>query len=250
MKELEADIRKKALKFRHSNGLGATEPINLQSLIMKLGILAVFRNLGSEFSGMAQIKQGYKFMMINSGHSLGRQNFTICHEIYHLCIQENFDAMVCKAGEFPNDDEVELAADFFASHFLIPEEGVFQLIPIEEIGKDKISLQTILFIEHYYGCSRMALLRTLKKRGIISGKAFNSFSFRVIPTALENGYDRRLYATDSNDAVETIVGDYGQLAKRVYDAGLLNETSYFNALHDAGVTIGNSEIIERADEEC
>ena len=31
-----------------------------------------------------------KFMLINANHSIGKQNFSIAHELYHLFVQENF----------------------------------------------------------------------------------------------------------------------------------------------------------------
>ena len=77
-------IRKEASEFRMSRGFGNTEPIPLKNLLIKLKIIAVFKNRSENFSGMA-IKAGdFRFMLINSSHSIGRQNFSSCHELYHL----------------------------------------------------------------------------------------------------------------------------------------------------------------------
>ena len=40
------------------------------------------------------------FILINSDHSIGRQNFSICHELYHLYKDEDFHPHHSYAGMF------------------------------------------------------------------------------------------------------------------------------------------------------
>jgi Zn-dependent peptidase ImmA (M78 family) len=83
-------LQKAASDFRIRNGIGACEPIRMKSWLPKLGVLALFRSMSDNFSGMA-IKHGvHRFIVINSNHRVSKQHFTIAHELYHLFVQEEF----------------------------------------------------------------------------------------------------------------------------------------------------------------
>ena len=120
---------KKANQFRIDQGLGSSEPVNLKSLFIKLGIVAVFKKMSEPFSGMSIKVNNNSFILINSNHPVGRQNLTICHEFFHLYVQDNFQSKTCNTGEFNIKDKTEYEADRFAAFFLMPEDGVLNLIP-------------------------------------------------------------------------------------------------------------------------
>ena len=89
MKPNKFIIEKQVSAFRTDNGLSASEPVTLKSLLLKLNILTVFRPLSDNFSGMClKDNSGHRFMLINSNQPRGRQHFTIAHELYHLFIEE------------------------------------------------------------------------------------------------------------------------------------------------------------------
>jgi Zn-dependent peptidase ImmA (M78 family) len=93
---IEVEIEKKAFAFRQQNGLSSAEPIRLKSLLLKNNVLTLFKPLSDSFSGMAvKIDDHNRFMMVNCEQSLGKQHFTIGHELYHLFIQENFKSQKC-----------------------------------------------------------------------------------------------------------------------------------------------------------
>ena len=137
-------LEKKVIEFRRFAGLSETDPIRFKSLLSKLNVITVFRDLSAEFSGMALKVEENRFILINSAHSLGKQHFTICHELYHLYVQENFSSMVCSVGQFNSALGEEFNADRFASILLMPESAIKELIPDQELSKDKIQLHTVL----------------------------------------------------------------------------------------------------------
>ena len=57
MKPNKFIIEKQVSEFRMDNGLSATEPITLKSLLLKLNILTVFRPLSDNFSGIGLITE-------------------------------------------------------------------------------------------------------------------------------------------------------------------------------------------------
>jgi Zn-dependent peptidase ImmA (M78 family) len=231
--------------FRQKNGLNLTEAIRIKSLLQKINILTIYLPLGNDFSGMAvnftTSENPKKFLLVNCNHTIGRQHFTICHELYHLFYQLNFKSEKSNAGTFnKSGDPEEYKADLFASYLLLPTNGVLQMIPESERIKNKITLKTILSIEHYYSCSRNALLNRLISLGLISREAMLGFNKDVTKNATLYGYNTDLYQPGNQG---TIIGDYGTLARELFDKGIVSESSYFSLLEDLGIDLTQLDII-------
>ena len=239
----DIDLELKAIEFRQKNGLSQNEAIRLKSVLLKENILAVFLPLSKEFSGMAvrtenksEIK---RFILINSAHTLGRQHFTICHELYHLFYQDDFKSEKTIACKFDKKNyPEEYYADVFASNLLLPTNGVMQLIPAQERIKNQISLRTILAIEQYYSCSRNALLNKLERLKIADQTYLKQFKSNIIKNALLHGYNTDLYLF-GNEGV--IIGDYGSNASELFERGDISESAYFSLLEDIGIDLSNYE---------
>ena len=232
-------IEKQASSFRSDCGLNNDEPIRLKSLLQKLNVISIFSPLSDKFSGMAILAKvensKSRFMMVNSLQSMGKQHFTICHELYHLFIQTDFSSQICITGIFDKKaDKNEYYADVFASSLLLPKDGLLKFIPNEEISSKKISLQTILYIEQMYSCSRRALLYRLKTLKLISDEEYEKFTINVQKGAIENGYSTTLYKPGNNGVY---IGDYGVFARRLFDSERISESHYFSLLQDLGVDV-------------
>lgn len=249
MNSKERKLEQFAADFRRCNGLNPTEAIRLKSILIKNDILTAFMPLSNDLSGMAVKTNGNDstkhFILVNSKHTIGRQHFTICHELYHLYYQENFTSAKSQAGKFDKDGDIEeYKADVFASHLLLPEDGVFSMIPDTEWGKNKISLPTILKIEHYYSCSRSALLNRLLNMKLIDIQHKEHFNYDKRKNALLHGYNEDLYSPGNEGQ---IIGNYGNMAKELYDKGMVSESAYFSLLEDIGIDL--SDFDEKEDYE-
>lgn len=237
-KFFKSRIEAQAVDFRTKNGLSVHEAVNLESLLLYLNIITIFRPLDN-VSGMAlklsTDRSSKRFMLINSNHSVGRQNFTICHELYHLFIQQNFNYQICQTGLFDAKKDIEeYKADIFASYFLMPESGIFNLIPDIELDNNTVSLSTILKIEHYFSCSRTALLIRLKDLGLLSEDRLNAFRQNIKLSAYQHGYDNGLYEPT---LANHIIGDYGEKVKKLYDNETISESHYATLMEDIGINI-------------
>lgn len=241
-------LEKKAALLRQQFGYNNSEPIDLKSLLLRQGIITLFRSLGDDLSGMAlkvnQDNEIYRFILINREKSLGHQNFTICHELYHLFIQENFVSKICKTGKFDKRDTEEFNADLFASFFLLPEDGVFSNISDHEISNNHVMLSTILRIENMYGCSRKSLLIRLKDLNLITDDIFETYNSRITFNATQYGYAPYLYKKSPSDSA---IGNYGELAHKLYELGKISETKYYNLLELLGFNIEDVELINDED---
>lgn len=229
-------LQSEASQFRITHGIGPSEPIRLKSWLPKLGVVALFKPLSDNFSGMA-VKQGdQKFIIVNSEHRLSKQHFTVAHELYHLFIQKDFFAEVSHAGRFDKSDKIEYDADWFAAYLLMPEDGILSLIPKEELSKNKIKISTIVKIEQYFACSRTALLIRLQGLGLIDYPKYQQYTRNVAASAVMLGYDDTLYTKGNENLV---IGDYGTRAKNLFDKEVISESHFISLMNDISVDISN-----------
>lgn len=231
-------LEKKADYFRHQYGFGNNAPIDLKELVSnRLDVLTVFQPLNSDFSGMVT-KVGNnsdfsRYILINSNHTIGKQNFTICHELYHLFFQNNFTFQVCYTGKFAaQNDPEEYNADVFASFLLLPESGILEFIPDDELsGINKISLKTILQIEQHFKSSRAALLYRLRKSKIIDSNEYDKFSSNVGKGAQQHGYEDKIYKEGKQ---KEVWGNYERISRELFESGKISESYYHSLLFDIG----------------
>jgi len=243
-------IEKKANEFRLACGLGLSDPINIRSLLTRLNVITVFKPLRDNFGGVSikvnDVPDAKRFILVNSSRTIGNQNFTIAHECYHLFIQKEFSFSISPIGSFNNRSGEEYNADLFAAILLLPETGVKSLIPDAELSKNKISLKTILKIEQYFGTSRQALLFRLKQLSIIDHEPYDQYSQNVKRSALEHGFATDLYEPGNDNLV---LGDYGSLARELFDSEMISESHYYSLLIDLGMNVDEIEDLQNTTHE-
>ena len=232
-------VEKRASEFRQLNGLNDREPLHLKSLLQKLNVQTLFRPLGEQFCGMA-IKSGpHRFMLINSTQSVGRQHFTICHELYHLFIQENFAFQICMPGQFDYKVPEEYKADWFAAYLLVPRDGILsQINNTDELELNGIEIETIVRLEQFFACSRQALLIRLENVGMVDRAYVEPFKSDVRRSAALLGFSTGLYEPGNTGQH---YGDYGTIARRLFDDGKISESHYYALLKDVGVDLTTLE---------
>lgn len=235
-----------ANSLREEMNLKSKDPVRIHQILKEKNILAWFKELDKNFSGMAiRTKRDDKssvkyFMLINTAQSYAKQRFTACHELYHLLFQENFTSSQNNAGLFNKKAGEEYNADYFASCLLLPEMGLKELVPESEQKKDHISIGTLLKVEQNFKCSRKALLTRLKDLSWISSELFDVYSKSVKKSAIEYGYDTSLYNPTNKTE---LVGDYNLKARQLYDSGRISQAKYFSLLLDMGIDL-ESEVLD------
>jgi Zn-dependent peptidase ImmA (M78 family) len=238
------EIIRDAEKFRADNGLGSGDPIKIKSLLLRLNVQTFFLPLKDYISGMSVKAGQFNFMLINSNHSIGRQNFTILHECYHLFFQKDFESRICSSEKFDSKDQNEMKADWFAAFVLMPEKGIAELIPDNETNKDKISIPTLLYLEHYFGCSRTALLQRLKEMKLITEDFMSEYRQNIKYTAAMYGYETKLYEPGRE---KMFIGDYGSTAKQLYDEEKISQSHFISLMQDIGIDLDAEGFISAAE---
>ena len=225
------EIKKEADGFRKRHGLGSKDSINIKGLLLKLKVLTVYKPIHPNISGMAIKTDGHRFILINSNDTLGRQNFSVLHELYHLYVQESFEYSICSENGKTREEK---NADNFASLLLLPENGILDFVPADELKKKNVSLGTVLEIEHYYMCSRSALLNRLKGLKLLGAEQFQKYSENIISNARHYGYETDLYRPGNANLV---IGDYGKRAKLLFDKDIISESHFISLMKDINIDI-------------
>ena len=224
-------IEQQAIRIRTELGYGPKIPIRWRSLLSELGILTVFKPIEAGLSGaVINVDQNVsiKLMLINTNRSIGHQHSTIAHELYHLLVEPEVGSIV--SYDISNRRSArESNADMFASFFVLPTEGLKSLVPSNELKKDAIGIDTILKIEHYYACDRTTLAKRLKDIGLISKQRAEEVQTDPKREAIERGYPTDLYERGNHHLV---IGDYGVLARKLYDKEMISKTNYKSLLAD------------------
>lgn len=225
------EIEEKAVHFRNENGYGADAPIQLSSLLLKKNVITVFKPLSDKLSGMAIKAPGdIRFMLINRKQTIGRQHFSIGHELYHLFVQENFTTQKCNTGLFEGQTDIEEnKADYFAACLLLPENGIKQLVPPEERPrKNLISDATVFKIQQYYRLSVNAVIYRLVELGFVDPTYYDKFKNEKKAIARKLGYDMGLFEPREEDK---FIGNYGIIANDLFKKKKISESFYIELLN-------------------
>lgn len=225
------EVERLASKFRVENGYGATEPVHLTSLLLRKNVITIFRPLSPNFAGMAvKANDNLRFMLVNQNHSLGKQHFTIGHELYHLFMQEDFTSQRCITALFEKQEDVEeQKADVFAASLLLPATGITDLIPIaERRRKNMISAETIFMIQQYYGLSINAVIYRLWELEFVDKIYFDRYRWDKKSNAKKLGYDTSLYDPGNTGKV---IGDYGLIVNQLFKKKQISESWYLELLN-------------------
>lgn len=224
-------VENQVAKFRKITGLSDSEAVNLKSLLFKLNVLTIYRPLSDNFSGMSLKSGNKRFVLVNSNHPRCRQHFTIAHELYHLYFDPNPTPHNCMADGKKSD--IEQCADAFALMFLMPADGVRQMIPDDELMAGRVSLASVLRIGHYFSVSYSAVLNRLFDLRLIDRSERDSFKgYPVKKTAREYGYSTTLYEGGNENLV---IGDFGEKARKLFDEEKISEGHYLELLHKIGI---------------
>lgn len=230
----DSELEMKANLLRQEMNISFVRAISIHQILSEKKIIAYFYPMGERgLSGMAmalrsKTGENLRFMMVNSSHQYSRQRFTACHELYHLLFQENFNASIDNDTLHSKEVE-EKRANIFASYLLLPELGLRALTPIEQQKRDKITLDTILRLEHTFRCSRGVLLIRLKEMGWTSEAYIQPLFKNVTESARTYGYSLSLYQPTN---VTEIIGDYNLKARALLEHGTISLEKYVSMLND------------------
>jgi Zn-dependent peptidase ImmA (M78 family)/transcriptional regulator with XRE-family HTH domain len=185
-----------AMEERRRLGLGFGPLGDGPALLEAQGIRTGLIQMPSGVSGlMISDSSVGLFVVVNRDHRAVRQRFSWCHEYAHLLLDRAQMGHVSRESE--RNDLLEVRANVFAANFLMPEEGVRQLVGtlgkgsasrlhaevFDEIGVVPVDTRTaggsqdlqiydVVKLAHHFGVSVLSALYRLMNLRLITDKQF------------------------------------------------------------------------------
>jgi Zn-dependent peptidase ImmA (M78 family) len=240
----EVKARQLAIDTRLNLGFQSTENLDVYRAVGSLGITCIKRPLESNISGASIKTPKVKVILVNSSKTLGHQNFTIAHEIFHCLFDENLDNRACKTESFNKIADSEHVADLFATNLLMPEDAIFHQLRFRNKLDAELKISDIINLEQFFGVSRKAICRRLESLKMISRDVSEKCCINVIQSARLLGKNIDLYVP-THDTV--IISDYAEKASEALQKNLITESRYEEILADAGLLESIMNVSEEAD---
>jgi Zn-dependent peptidase ImmA (M78 family) len=236
------DLLLKSQETRQKIGEDVSSPIDIFALASTINKLTIVRcPMNDHLSGMCIKAKDCKVIAINSAMSLGRQRFSLAHELYHLFYDKNLTA-ICLKGN--SENEVERKADIFAAYLLVPPTSLKN--KIQQFKEEYlIDLKVVIKLEQYFGVSHQAMLNQLVDINQITSMQALEMHNGVIKEAKLLGYSTELYEKSPKNKQYQTTGYLIKQASEALEREMISEGKYEEILLQAF----RSDIVYGCDEE-
>lgn len=229
-----------AIQLRNTFGEDYYSPVDVFGLVsLQRNMTIVTLQMPDYMSGMCVKSDGEIIIAINTAMSLGRQRFTLAHELYHAYYDESLMSYVCMKEIENRRSESEKEADKFASFFLAP------LLNLDRFQNSKASgiwdIQSIVTAEQFYGISHQAMLVRLVGENRIKQHEYEEYrNISVMKVAEKMGFPLDLYRNTLRSRQYSCSGSYLRKIREAYDRGLIGDGKKTELLMDGFAEIDNN----------
>jgi len=216
-----------AIETRKELGIDLNEPIDediLKVLRKKEKLSIIVTELKGNISGFFLRKGDIGLIVINSSRSLGHQRFTAAHEYYHFKYDKGMNSTICPIKKYNDDSKIEMEANYFASHFLLPDGSLEYYVEKRTKG-NKLNIRDLIYLENHFMVSHKLMLFRLKLINIISEKEIELMKNGIIDRASKLGYDTALYK-DTKEKGTVKHSDYAELAEELLEKEKISYGKY------------------------
>ncbi|ADY14295.1 ImmA/IrrE family metallo-endopeptidase [Sphaerochaeta globosa] len=227
-------LRTYAEQARHRWGKDSTSPLDIFAIVSQIDTATlVLFPFGENISGICVKSPTSAVLAINSTQTLGRQRFSLAHEMYHYCYDKTNTTNICPT-QIDSGDIEERNADRFASYLLIPPLALNERIAKLRNGSNRnLTTKDIVDLEQYFQVSRKAILFRLREEKLLSQEASKSMEQNVKITASAFGYDLALYEPRPVERQKTTLGYYIEKAEQLLSDNKISTGKYEEYLLDA-----------------
>lgn len=229
-----ADVMIKAERIRNKLGEDNKSPLDIFALVQTIeGLTLVFYPMGDSISGMCiKGKNNNCTIAINSSMTLGRQRFSLAHELYHLYYDANMRSICAK--NIGDGKSIEKEADAFAANLLMPRIALEEKVEVYSYKNGgTLSIEDIIRIEQYFGVSHQAALYQLYNCHLIDKAQLEDWkTVSVRKKALSMGFSADLYKKSSDEKKYYTIGHYINQVDILLQKGLISNGKYEELLLD------------------
>ena len=229
------DLSGEAAVLRKRLGVDASSPIDAIRLAGDAipNLTVVHYPFGTGISGMCIKGDGSSVIAINSIMSVGRQNFSMAHELFHLYYDASSATTVCSTV-IGSGNSTEKRADQFASLFLIPPPILYELVAPEVEKGRVLTLKSVVSLEQHFLVSRRAILYRLVQDRYLNSAQAEEMKHGVVASALELGYAKTLYVPSPENEQMATTGRYIRQVEELASKNMITDGKY-NELKLAGL---------------
>ncbi|MBS4456878.1 ImmA/IrrE family metallo-endopeptidase [Aerococcaceae bacterium zg-BR33] len=229
------DLSNKASNLRKKLGVDGESPVDIFKIVQSIeNLTLVFYPLGTNISGVCYKGKASNVIAINSDMSIGRQRFSLAHELYHLYFDDSTENTVSPII-IGDGNENEKNADQFASYFLIPSSSLYGVV--ESIKgnehKEQLTVESVIKIEQHYGVSHKAMIYRLLNDGYLKNEQLKDMEVSIIETAAKLGYDTTLYRPSPENKRRIVLGSYITSTEKLLEKDMISQGKYEGLLLDA-----------------
>ena len=248
------DLWTKASSLRKELKIDTQSPVDIIPLVNNIDNLTlVFYPMSDKISGICIKNEAGNVIAVNSNMTMGRQNFSVAHELYHIYHDDNgFRTTVCQKELGTNKAE-EQKAEQFASYFLMPPDSMKEMIDKvkKDTNKKRLSEENVIKLEQHFRISRQAMLIRLIDEGELTEKEANGMKTNIIQYVMFLGYDDILYRPLPIERQYRTYGHYIKQVEELSEKGLISAGKYDELLLEAfrtdlvyGDTVEGGEIFD------
>lgn len=178
-----------ARQERRRLGLDSSAVRSMVDLLEDEGVKVGLRH----FPADSQVSGSYFFspdlgpcVVINRAEPASRRRFTAAHEYAHFLVDRNDSAgEVC--AHYRRKELPEMRANAFAAAFLLPTEGIRNVLSAPEAEKGAVEEEQIVHLAHHFGASYEAVLWRLRNLRLVDQErqqSIQGFNFSALAHAL------------------------------------------------------------------
>ncbi|MHB1391094.1 MAG: ImmA/IrrE family metallo-endopeptidase [Thermoleophilia bacterium] len=204
--------------------LGFEAVANIFHLVEEYGLPVVRRDMKEDGpDGMYANNGEIAIAVINTSRPRTRQRFTAAHELGHHVFDYGVGLQIDE-NIFDQRDIREKKANAFAAHFLMPEDGIRNLVS-KERRKLTVTPQDIVHLRHHFGVSSEAIIYQVHNISFITAAERNKFLEMNKDGTLksiewESGYLPK--AESHHEKLHRLPTDYVKRAIRSYVSGKIS----------------------------
>jgi len=148
--------------FRDEYDIPIPIPNSFKLLEESIGIFIISKKINNDISAFQYKIGNNKFIFINNSHDLGRQYFSLWHEVYHLYTGDGVNIKNNLSKEYMISEK---KADLFASRILIEKNELRSLIQNNKnyIKQGKLDIQDFIKLQSYFKVSYQSLVYRIKE---------------------------------------------------------------------------------------
>lgn len=234
--------KKRANEIRNQLGLGQGPISDVFTLIEDIGIILFKKYIqNSSLSAIFMKDTRNHLVIINSNRTLGHQTFSAAHELYHYYFDKQLLGGICSVNSVGQKNEIEEMADMFASHFLMPDDGVIAIAEKRKNKDGSLDPFDMVFLQQYFKVSWIALLKKLEYLGYIQN-AYNYKDIGITRLTQVLGYDTSLVTKSMDNYISK---KYIETALKCYESDEISEKKLIEYLEDIDADISIIDGMDR-----